>query len=81
MADQRPDTSEEGTIEEGVVGISADVKTIRQLTSSSDAAKAKRYQGGLKALDNAFRKEKEKQMAAAEQESGKLGKPGSEENK
>jgi hypothetical protein len=67
MTDRKSTSSYKGTVGEGVVGIKADVKTIKQLTSSSDAAKAKRYQGGLHSLESAV--QKEMQNSGAKQES------------
>ena len=45
MGDRRSDSSYEATIEEALVGVKADSKTINQLSSSGRAAQAARTRG------------------------------------
>ncbi|GKZ26859.1 hypothetical protein AbraIFM66951_003856 [Aspergillus brasiliensis] len=64
MSDQRPSRSKQNPEEyvgEATVGIRADVKTIKQLTSSSEAAKARRMASAVAALDKAAQAAMEEQ--------------------
>ncbi|KIW10062.1 hypothetical protein PV08_11838 [Exophiala spinifera] len=55
MADRRSD-SYDGVPEEANIAVRVPPKAFKQLSSSSDAVKAKRNQKGLKSLEKAARK-------------------------
>ncbi|KKZ64745.1 hypothetical protein EMCG_09349 [[Emmonsia] crescens] len=61
MGDRHSDSSYDGKIEEVEVAIKIDVKTIQQLSSSAEAAKANRGKQAILALDNAARRAKEEE--------------------
>lgn len=63
MADRPSDLPYEAIIEEGTVGVKATPKTINQLTSSAEAAKANRNKKGMQALDQAFQEAAQKEAA------------------
>jgi hypothetical protein len=55
MGDRQSDGNDKATIEEGVVGIKGDPKTLNQLSSSGRAAQQKRMGKALESLGKAAR--------------------------
>ncbi|EEA23834.1 hypothetical protein PMAA_078620 [Talaromyces marneffei ATCC 18224] len=66
MSDRLSDSSYDGTTEEATVAIKADVKTIKQLSSSAEAAKANRGKIAIASLDAAAKKAKEEETKDSE---------------
>lgn len=64
----RGSASSEGVVEEGVVGIKADTKTINQLSSSARAAQDKRAEKAIESLKDAIGKHFTTEKAQADPE-------------
>ena len=61
MGDRRSESSSKATTGKDVVGIKADVQTIKQLSSSAEAAQANRMKRGLQSLSGAVQDIKQKE--------------------
>ncbi|KAJ5246545.1 hypothetical protein N7468_001528 [Penicillium chermesinum] len=70
-ADRRSDSSYDGEVEEARVALKTDPKTLQQLSSSSDAVKAKRNKNGLASLENAIKQAKQEEVENSKKKNGK----------
>ncbi|PYI04786.1 hypothetical protein BO78DRAFT_319712 [Aspergillus sclerotiicarbonarius CBS 121057] len=70
MGDRHSDSSYDGQIEEAKIAIKTNTKTLQQLSSSAEAAKANRAKNAISSLDAAARKAKE-EMEGTGKQSGK----------
>lgn len=67
MGDRRSDSSYDGKIEEAKVAMKINAKTLQQLSSSAEAAKANRVKNAISSLDDAARKAKEEMEGKGKQ--------------
>ena len=72
MGDRKSDSSYDGRIEEAKISIKTNAKTLKQLSSSAEAAKANRVKNAISSLDSAARKAKEEEMEGSGKQDGKI---------